>query len=87
MESKNQMNAQYSRLITLAEELDTPSSPTRTDQLNDLLSVISVAVVKPEHFSLLDGLISTMSVTGNIAPTHEAKILQLLEDIRSRGSA
>ncbi len=87
MESKSQMNAQYSRLITLAEELDTPSSPARTDQLNDLLSAISVADVKPEHFSLLDGLISTMSITGNIAATNEDKILQLLEDIRSQGSA
>ena len=87
MESKNQMNDQYSRLITLAEELDTPSSPARIDHLNYLLSEISVTVVKSEHFSLLDDLISTMSVTGNIATTHEAKILQLLEDIRSRGSA
>lgn len=79
------MNAQYNRLIALAEELDTPSSPDRINQLNDLLSAISIAAVKPEHFLLLDSLISIMSVTGNISATHEVKILQLLEDIRSRG--
>lgn len=81
------MKAQYCRLISLAEELEASSSAARTQEFNDLLSATSAADVKPEHFSLLDGLISTMSITGNLSPTHESAILQLLEGIRSRAAA
>ena len=81
------MTPQYDKLISLAEELEAPCSAARIDELNNLLSATSAADVKPEHFSLLDGLISTMSITENLSQAHEASILQLLEDIRSRAAA
>ena len=81
------MNSQYNKLITLAEELNAPSTPSRTAELNELLSATSAADVKREHFSLLDGLISIMSNTSNLSETHKATILQLSDGIRSRAAA
>lgn len=81
------MNSQYNKLITLAEELNASSTAFRTEELNELLSATSAANVKREHFSLLDGLISIMSNTGNISETHKTTILELLEGIRSRAAA
>ena len=81
------MNPQYNRLIYLAEELEPPFTEKRTAELNELLATTSAADVKQEHFSLLDGLISTMSITDNIPAAHESVILELLEGIRSRAAA
>lgn len=81
------MNSEYNKLIFLAEELDARSTPAKTEELNNLLSATSAADVKPEHLSLLDGLISIMSNTGNLSPAQESSILQLLEDIRLRAAA
>ena len=81
------MEPRYCKLIELAEELDTPSTPQKVADLNELLAGTSVAEVDPDHFSLLDGLISTMSNTGNISAAHQVSILALLEGIRSRAAA
>ncbi|MGO3128308.1 MAG: hypothetical protein ACTIJY_09575 [Luteimonas sp.] len=81
------MHPQYNRLIELAEELDAPSNPKKVTELNDLLAGTSATDVNPEHFSLLDALISIMSNTGNLSPTYEYSILELLEGIRSRTAA
>lgn len=83
----NRMNSQYKKLIELAEELDTPSNPKKVTELNELLAGTSAADVKPEHFSMLDSIISIMSNTGNLFATHEVSILELLEGIRSRAAA
>lgn len=81
------MNSNYNRLIRLAEDLYAPFNDARTIELNELLAATSAADVDPEHFSLLDSLISTISGTGNLSASHETAIIKLLEDIRSRAAA
>jgi hypothetical protein len=78
------MNSQYYRLINLAEELDTPPTPKKIEELNELLAATDAADVKPEHLSLLDDLISIMANTGNLTETHKAAILDLSDKIRVR---
>jgi hypothetical protein len=81
------MNPQYIALIKLAEELEVPFTQAGTMELSMLLAATSAKDVKQEHLSLLDNLISTMSITGNLSADHESAILTLLEGIRSRAVA
>lgn len=81
------MNSQYQKLIALAEETDTASTPEKVKTLNHLLSTISVSDIEPDHLALLDDLICILSNTGNLLSANEAVILQLLEEIRSKTSS
>jgi len=52
--------------------------------LNELLAATDATAVKPEHFSLLDDLISIMAITGNLTEAHKTAILDLSDKIRVR---
>jgi hypothetical protein len=63
---KNEVNLNYKKLIQLAEELDTPSTQEKIDELNRLLSGISVDIIDEDHYQLIDDLITILHNTNNI---------------------
>lgn len=77
------MNYRYTRLIALAEENDDAFNQSKLLEINELLASLSANEIQPEHFQMLDGLISTMFLTGNVLGKYEDKIEGLLDGIRS----
>lgn len=78
------VNSRYGRLIILAEEINTPSTPEKMAELNELLAELSPNDINSEHLSLLDYLISIISNTGNLFVERQAAILKLQNAIRSK---
>jgi|APSaa5957512622_1039677.scaffolds.fasta_scaffold200673_1 hypothetical protein len=76
---KNEVNLNYKKLIQLAEELDTPSTQEKIDELNRLLSGISVDIIDEDHYQLIDDLITILHNTNNI---HDKSLIELQERIR-----
>lgn len=82
-ERRKFMRSDYERLIELAAETDTPSTPEKIRELNVLLSQQSIDSIKKEHSSLLDDLISILSNTNNLCVESRAAIIALQDAIRS----
>ncbi len=78
------MMSGYERLIELAIETDTPSTPEKIRELNVLLSSQSVESINEEHLSLLDDLISILSNTNNLFTEYRDSIIALQDAIRSK---
>ena len=76
---KNEVNLNYKKLIQLAEELDTPSTQEKIDELNRLLSGISVDIIDEDHYQLIDDLITILHNTNNI---HDKSLIELQERIK-----
>lgn len=68
----------YEKLIFLAEETDTPSTKEKMIELNKLLSEISQEKIQPEHYGLLDDLITILFNINNIFQETE-KIIDALQ--------
>jgi hypothetical protein len=77
------MKSDYERLIELAAETDTPSTPEKIKELNVLLSQQSIDSIEKEHSSLLDDLISILSNTNNLCVESRESIIALQDAIRS----
>lgn len=78
------MSSDYKRLIELAAETDVTSTPEKIATLNELLSQQRVDSIDSEDLSLLDDLISSLSITGNLfSETHDS-VIALQEEIRSK---
>ncbi len=74
----------YERLIFLAKETDTPSTPQRISELNKLLSGQDVKNIEDYDLQILDDLISILSNTDNLLAEEQESIIKLQERIRSK---
>jgi hypothetical protein len=74
----------YERLIFLANETDTQSTPQKISELNELLSSQDVNDIKDCDLQILDDLISILSNTDNLFAEKQESIINLQENIRSR---
>lgn len=76
--------SKYERLIFLAKETDTQSTPQKISELNELLSNQDVNEIKDCDLQILDDLISILSNTDNLLAEKQESVINLQEDIRSR---
>ena len=76
--------SKYERLIFLAKETDTQSTPQKISELNELLSNQDVNEIKDYDLQILDDLISILSNTDNLLAEKQESVINLQEDIRSR---
>lgn len=74
----------YERLIFLAKETDTQSTPQKISELNELLSSQDVNDIKDNDLQIIDDLISILSNTNNLLPEKQEFVINLQENIRSR---
>lgn len=73
----------YERLMALATETDTQSTPAKISELNYLLSKQACDSIKEGDHQILDDLISTLHITGNIYAETSESIIQLQNTIRA----
>ncbi len=74
----------YERLIFLAKETDTQSTPQKILELNELLSIQDINGVKDSDLQILDDLISILNNTNNLFVEKRESVINLLESIRSK---
>lgn len=74
----------YERLILLAKETDTQSTPQKISELNELLSSQDVGGINNCDIQILDDLISILINTGNLFAEKQEPVMRLQENIRSR---
>lgn len=76
----------YKRLISLAEEEGTDSTPKKIIELNNLLFELDSNLVQEKDLRVIDELITTLHNTENLISEQSEKILSLQDSIRKRAS-
>lgn len=74
----------YERLLFLAEEADTQSTPQKISELNELLSIQDIDGITDSDLTILDDLISILCNTDNLFTEKRESITNLQEAIRSK---